>query len=170
MWSHYTNNHSGFCIEYDLSKVSPLNHFRNFLYPVLYDSQMFDISNFIERDKGTSEYNNLYILQAVIRKSLDWSYEHEWRVVHPFGALTQPQNLHTPKPSSILLGSNFFNGLNKINNITAKKHDIELAIKLTSYCEKEQIPLEITKISSKEYLIERESISYDEIYKKLTEL
>lgn len=170
MWAHYTNNHSGFCIEYDLSHLPLVHNFRNLLYPVIYDSEIFDISDFLEGDKNGSEYSNLYMLQAIIRKSLDWAYEHEWRVIFPFGTLKKSQNIPTPKPSGILLGSNFFKALKTTKNNSVKEANIDLALKLTSYCEIEKIPFEITKISSKEFLIERQSISYDDIYKKLKEL
>ncbi|HEO1801006.1 TPA: DUF2971 domain-containing protein [Acinetobacter baumannii] len=159
MWAHYSNNHSGFCIEYDLSKVPVMNHFRNFLYPVIYDSELFDISDLIAQKNDENEYSNLYMLQAIIRKSPDWAYEHEWRVIHPFGTLTKAQCLPTPKPSAILLGSNFFKELNKSS--------VSLALELTEYCEKEQIPVQMTKNSFQKYQLVRESISYSEIYKRL---
>jgi Protein of unknown function (DUF2971) len=36
MWSHYGNNHQGFCIEYDLEKFDPGDAFLKNLYPVIY--------------------------------------------------------------------------------------------------------------------------------------
>ncbi|HHL1990313.1 TPA: DUF2971 domain-containing protein [Acinetobacter baumannii] len=170
MWAHYTNNHSGFCIEYDISKSDSRYHFRQCLYPVIYDENIFDLTSYLERDIGSNDYNNLYIIQAVIRKALDWSYEHEWRIIHPFGTLNGPQNLSTPKPSSVLLGSNFFNSIHLIKDEFQKQLQVELALKIIKFCEQQKIILNIARYSLQKFLMERDYISYDDAYRKLREL
>lgn len=170
MWTHYTNNHSGFCVEFDLANIGQLNHFRSCLYPVIYDNNMFDLTDYINTYNRDKEFSNLYIIQTILRKSLDWSYENEWRIVHPFGTLNKSQNLATPKPSSILLGSNFFKSLQSINNSELKEEQIKLALKLIEFCKQQQIPLNLTRHSLQKFLMEREFISYDDANRILLEL
>lgn len=170
MWTHYTNNHSGFCVEFELDKIEDENHFKSCLYPVIYDENMFDLSEYIDNHDKVNNYSNHYIIQSIIRKSLDWSYENEWRIIHQFGTLKGPQNLSTPKPSSILLGSNFFNSLRLIHNPELKKDQIKLASDLINFCEQQQIRLYLARYSLQKFLMEREFIGYDEANKNLREL
>ncbi|HFF6822678.1 TPA: DUF2971 domain-containing protein, partial [Acinetobacter baumannii] len=69
MWTHYTNNHSGFCIEFELSNVDTLHHFRSFLYPVIYDENMFDLTEYLNSPNKYTEYSNFYMNLSILRKS-----------------------------------------------------------------------------------------------------
>jgi hypothetical protein len=44
MWSHYSDNHRGFCIEYDLGDPKA-EQFRRQLYPVVYSDQPYDLTD-----------------------------------------------------------------------------------------------------------------------------
>lgn len=73
MWAHYANNYNGFCIEYDISKVS--ERIIDKLYPVLYEKDYIDItSGLINLNENTGLICNL-------AKAEEWSYEKEWRIV-----------------------------------------------------------------------------------------
>ena len=76
LWAHYANSHKGFCIEYDIEKLS---------------SDMtsgFDVSNVInvtyENERpNVYKYDNIFQVQKKVfgTKSLAWEYENEIRLV-----------------------------------------------------------------------------------------
>jgi len=110
MWSHYADNHKGFCVEYDLSSLNNeiylkesflgfYNHNKDAylsererlitkagLFPVEYTSTRVNvpteimINGFENKKKCTRNINEL-IYKAYIVKSSNWSYEQEWRLI-----------------------------------------------------------------------------------------
>lgn len=101
MWSHYANNHKGFCIEY---KFSDLLRSSGLLMPVIYSKKL----------PGKSEPINI---EVIFTKSIDWEYEHEWRIIdyntrenneykETFSLINVPI-----KPESIYLGCNIENSV-----------------------------------------------------------
>jgi hypothetical protein len=112
MWSHYSDNHKGFCIEYDLSLLDTNDPFLRFLFPVLYSDDLFDATPYIEQFiKDPKNFNNFNLLVALY-KSKDWIYENEWRYVEleswkldysPLGF--DPQSRISPPISSVYMGS-----------------------------------------------------------------
>lgn len=80
MWSHYANNHTGFCIEYDFSKWE-LN---DRIQQVKYTKHRHKMS---EADfTGTISLSDLWkiIDNEVLYKSDEWEYEKEWRISFPW--------------------------------------------------------------------------------------
>ena len=73
MWSHYAQNHTGFCIEYDFEEN---NMFYKRLYPVKYTTDRYAISK-----ADMSHSNTRWIYKTICSKSDVWSYEKEWRIV-----------------------------------------------------------------------------------------
>ena len=73
MWSHYAQNHTGFCIEYDFAEN---NMFYKRLYPVKYTKDRYAISK-----ADMSHSNTRWIYKTICSKSDVWSYEKEWRIV-----------------------------------------------------------------------------------------
>jgi len=74
MWSHYSNGHTGFCIEFERSENNDLGKWE-FCLPVAYDSinvPSFDPERITERGA---------IAEIVSRKAPNWSYEKEWRLI-----------------------------------------------------------------------------------------
>lgn len=101
MWSHYADNHKGFCVEYDLS-VLPSDDLRlRILFPVIYSDVLFDFSPSISEDKPNPLYGSL----AAIHKSKAWEYEEEWRLVMPIGDLLDNYNFRMPPPSALYMGT-----------------------------------------------------------------
>jgi len=100
MWSHYTEKHKGFCIEYDFQSLGEADTATIGLYPVIYTNKLFDITNYLISD----QLNGAVSLYAAIIKSKDWSYEKEWRLVRPFGTSIDQSFCRTPRPSHIYLG------------------------------------------------------------------
>lgn len=104
MWAHYANNHKGFCIEYELQQAAPevfgfnrVNYVS--LLPEIYATELL--------------FNpHETIARIVYSKSLEWSYEREWRYVEYQNTKTilkgkrvrMPSNL---KPTRIITGARF---------------------------------------------------------------
>ena len=107
MWSHYSNNHRGFVLEFDFRKISSEDTLDGkFLWPVIYQKKMFDASEFINSYKATSTISPVLAVVAAIHKGLDWRYEKEWRIVVPCSShLEEPSNYKVPKPTALYLGS-----------------------------------------------------------------
>jgi hypothetical protein len=77
LWSHYANNHRGFCVEYNCREGS---EFRKVVFKVNYENTMPSLS---AKDFGESKEKALDILW--LTKAKCWSYEEEWRVMMPEG-------------------------------------------------------------------------------------
>lgn len=91
MWSHYADNHKGFCIKYALDfEASPIKDILKCgFYKVIYSNK---ISNASPRELLKLKYNannelqvnkNLMkcIYKALLMKSRFWNYEKEWRLI-----------------------------------------------------------------------------------------
>jgi hypothetical protein len=100
MWSHYSQEHKGFCIEYNLSGTE----FGRLCYPVIYRKKLLDATRYMFK-KDPTDFNNLFPIYACILKSDEWSYEREWRIVLPAGTPYAIDQISMPKPSAIILGA-----------------------------------------------------------------
>ncbi|MEE4075186.1 DUF2971 domain-containing protein [Pseudomonas viridiflava] len=78
MWSHYAQNHKGFCIEYSVDESSLL---RAMAQPVRYTDAYPSLS--VKNLPGDAEQNFLDV--CLYTKAKQWSYEKEWRVISPVG-------------------------------------------------------------------------------------
>lgn len=77
MWGHYANKHTGFCLEYDLTRIPPT---AQLIMPVVYTKAPFDASMILDmRNIG----EKFAVLCPLLFKSNDWSYEKEWRIIIP---------------------------------------------------------------------------------------
>lgn len=105
MWGHYSKNHTGFCIEYDLTRI-PYGDFRTrFLYPVIYSNQLFDATKWMAEIKPNTSFNNLYMKFSALHKSIDWAYEKEWRLLFSAGVVEKPRSYSMGTPKAIYLGA-----------------------------------------------------------------
>lgn len=87
MWSHYSNSHKGFCLEYDFKM---LKEAITLPLPVKYSN---DLPNNVDNK-----------LELIFTKSKEWSYEEEWRLVKPAEKCESQSNIIAP--IAIYLGSN----------------------------------------------------------------
>jgi hypothetical protein len=73
MWSHYTDGHRGFCLEFD-TKYEPFNK----TFPVDYSDDIPSINptKVFREDIGGD------FIDLLRTKSKGWSYEKEWRIMH----------------------------------------------------------------------------------------
>ena len=90
MWSHYADNHHGFCVKYKLDFVNQENisSIKCGLFPVKYTSRVPKIS---PRELMKLKFNNndLELSNPVLKtafktlttKSRFWNYEKEWRLI-----------------------------------------------------------------------------------------
>lgn len=77
MWSHYANNHKGFCIEYSIDKTNIFNNILLNLSPVIYSPKREKINEFFVNNKSIFEWYK----KGLLKKSDLWSYEEEWRLI-----------------------------------------------------------------------------------------
>lgn len=87
MWAMYANKHTGFCVEYDIRRQDKKYDevFKN-LFPVIYCMSRNNPSKRIisEKDSGYSADHIAEIfIYGLLRKSIDWSFQNEWRLVLP---------------------------------------------------------------------------------------
>jgi Protein of unknown function (DUF2971) len=91
MWSHYADNHRGFCVKYSLNFSDSPNQsiIKCGLYKVMYSSR---ISKASPREVMKLKYDDNYelkvnaylaktIYRALITKAKFWNYEKEWRLI-----------------------------------------------------------------------------------------
>lgn len=104
MWAHYASDHRGFCIEYDIRSLPSDDFTSRFMYPVIYQEEVFDATECMILAK-TKKFNNLYLNQAALIKGKDWSYEKEWRLVFANGLLAEPRAWKMPTPKAVYFGS-----------------------------------------------------------------
>ena len=107
MWSHYAENHQGFCLEYDLESLGRDHPFCKYLYPVVYSDQLYDLTPWAEKLAGPDRqaFNPECPLLGVLHKFDGWEYENEWRLVEVSKAVIDDHNWPVPTPTRILLGS-----------------------------------------------------------------
>jgi hypothetical protein len=106
MWSHYGEQHRGFCIEYDLSDLGPSDLNARLLFPVVYSKAIFDATEYFRKAIGDRSLSNvLFPLLAALHKSPEWKYEREWRLVIIAGMVRQESNWQMAPTKRIYLGA-----------------------------------------------------------------
>ena len=85
MWGgSYGNKHKGFCIEYTVSKDDKFKVIYENLFPLVYSkvrSRMEkEFINQIDTFPSVDNLKNIYI-HGALRKSIDWSFQNEWRLL-----------------------------------------------------------------------------------------
>ena len=144
MWSHYANKHFGFCLEYDfthsmLMRYPDLNMAKIMLLPVIYSEKRPLLSKMITDTKFKVQYmrtkkipNNVIesIIYGLLFKSLDWAYEHEWRII---GINMNKPTMKLPPARKLFLGANIEeNTKSKLIEIANKKHILVYQMYLSS--------------------------------------
>lgn len=122
MWSHYAENYTGMCIEYDPKYFLINDNFPIEIFPILYTNDFQDIEIITN---GTINYEILELSYLV--KSKRWSYENEWRlrIIEKYYSKLISRKYLPAKIDSITFGWNFtensnaekiikFSSLNKI--------------------------------------------------------
>jgi hypothetical protein len=71
MWSHYSNNHTGFVVGFDSDSLL-MDYDFDYIEPIVYQQQYPTISG---NDDTTEQFHKKFFF-----KSDSWSYEKEWRI------------------------------------------------------------------------------------------
>ena len=113
MWSHYSEQHKGICIEYDFTNTNSAKY----IIPVIYTNKVFNCTEYL-LDKSKAGWLSLL---SSLQKTEDWAYEKEWRLIYPYNHVTIDSNMHVSQPSAIYIGSRVDNlgvvGKEKLNQI-----------------------------------------------------
>lgn len=153
MWSHYANNHRGFCVSYNLLALNQKLQFS--AIPVLYTQERVCLRS-IPLDQGALNKETMSIfIQSLTSKSPEWSYEKEWRIIRDeaaCGSRWDDENkgalLDAISPSAIFLGCCASD---------------ELTSTLKQYCQNNKIPLHKMKKDPLLYRLKKETIlEFDE--------
>lgn len=134
MWAHYAGNHTGFCVEYNFTKLGWEHDFTKYLFPVWYESNKYDITNLLSRtfEMINNKYFDrriylIYFLMHIKHKS--WMYEDEWRLInHRINEEDFKSGLENNPilPTAIYLGINFDKKkISKFKNINVPIYKLE---------------------------------------------
>lgn len=118
MWAHYSNNHAGYCVSYDMKTNSQLS---GCTFPIQYVDQRIDVTSLIEKiaqdafqeierqsAKGMKEIllNDLSPVFLISLfgnlKHISWSYENEFRCT--IGAIAKNAPYISACPKAIYIG------------------------------------------------------------------
>lgn len=111
MWAYYTNNHKGFCIEYEVIK-------KDCIHEVLYEPERIKIASLIieyieairSRQKEKASCYAKIISQNLFIKTKSWEHEKEYRIVYPLDKNSKGMNVPVRKlgmrTSRIVAGMN----------------------------------------------------------------
>lgn len=154
MWSHYADNHRGFCIKYSLNDIN--NHkYKDILscglYPVKYTSRTQEITSYqlIKLEQNSNSLDKKIqqkVLKSFLTKSRFWSYEKEWRLIvsENDSFLFHENNVPFLKINTIYLGCRIDQSLKKL---------------LVRIAEDNAIPIYQTKQSDNKYSLASYSIN-----------
>jgi hypothetical protein len=75
MWSHYTQGHTGFCIEFERKEDNDLGMWES-CAPIVYNSDIHVLSFTPQQLEEPESFTNI-----ATSKSPHWGYEKEWRLI-----------------------------------------------------------------------------------------
>lgn len=127
MWSHYTNSHKGFSIEFKFPKSKifmPLPITYTDTYPIIKSD--WDEAGFIDPPKSQAEI----IQKGLLTKSSDWVYENEFRLIsHYPGNISFDPNLF----SSVIMGVGMSDDDKKILRNTLDEMNLKHGLEVKAY-------------------------------------
>lgn len=115
MWSHYSDEHRGICVGYNLHELIEKYN----CFPVIYSNKMPQ-----RKELDIGKKDRLY--ESILTKSKDWEYEAEWRIID-IDEKKAGQNgklIEFIKPVAIYMGK-------RQQDTVSKNHDKFNAIKET---------------------------------------
>lgn len=121
MWSHYSDGHKGFCVEYDYSELNE-EELNVLPLPVVYSKKrpLIPWEAAIENTPQNLEVACRQMMMGLLTKDSEWSYENEWRI---FTDTTSSAEVKMPRISCVYLGASITEeNRNKILKIARKKN------------------------------------------------
>lgn len=120
MWAHYANNHTGYCVSYDMKSNSQLSRCT---FPIQYTDQRIDITSLMDQQvkkilqeieaqsaAGKKEIllddlSLIFLMSLFCNiKHLSWSYENEFRCTT--GAMAKGMTYVSAMPKEVFIGMN----------------------------------------------------------------
>ena len=103
MWSHYSDSHKGYCIEFDFSGNDPYT-MSNLPLPVLYSENrpLIPWEAAINKTPDKMEEASKQVMVGLLTKDKIWEYENEWRIL--ISAKDDPK-LKMPPITCVYLGA-----------------------------------------------------------------
>ncbi|HEX6901987.1 MAG TPA: DUF2971 domain-containing protein [Thermoanaerobaculia bacterium] len=98
MWSHYADNHQGFCLEF--SSREPQSSPFPVSWRITYQKDRPIVDTTVTVDDINTD---LIVRRGLLTKSLDWAYEKEWRALETKG--TGPRVLPEGLITAVILGA-----------------------------------------------------------------
>lgn len=77
MWAHYSDNHKGFCLEFDRQQDEFFQRAQRVKY-----SKVLPTYNILEHTVGEPSKHADEFVELLLTKFEGWKYEHEWRLVY----------------------------------------------------------------------------------------
>lgn len=111
MWSGYGNKHEGFCIEYTLQPNEEKYHelYAN-LFPMIYCKVRPDMTERLVKMQDKEPTMELIwdiYFHGALRKSIDWAYQNEWRLLIPMKCKNKEDyNIDFFPITKVFLGNN----------------------------------------------------------------
>lgn len=139
MWSHYSDLHKGFALGYDLSPYLFPNKYNLGLFPVIYNNQRYDATEYLCYLIGTimklplKNADKLSQIKLLLYKAKEWEYEKEWRLINGqgqdiFKAHAEPYQIC---PNSIYYGCHISNeDFNTLHTIAKEKNLLEYKMQI----------------------------------------
>jgi Protein of unknown function (DUF2971) len=76
MWAHYANNHNGFVIQFDET--------HELFAPIAHEGQVLQLTKVeYSAQRPVLSYSSINSTSVYYRKSPEWAYESEWRIIKP---------------------------------------------------------------------------------------
>ena len=86
MWGGYANEHNGFCLEYTVKADKEYEDILHNIRPVIYCKTRRPVTQALlesyDHNLSMEALSDIYF-NGVLRKSIDWAYQNEWRLLLP---------------------------------------------------------------------------------------
>lgn len=142
MWNHYANEHTGVCLEYDISTIYDV-FIINRLFPIKYTKKLPD-GTLLAIHHKINEF--AFLDYFLMHKLNDWSYEAEWRLIFNPGSWynslgvvpkdywNKGKKLKFAVPSQVILGTKIKESDEEEIRKWCKEHNIPVQkMKCTEY-------------------------------------
>lgn len=67
MWSHYAEDHTGFCVKYDFKSLGHNHHLTRNLFPVIYTNEVFPVDDYVYQSMYSKDATFKNVLSSYMR-------------------------------------------------------------------------------------------------------